>query len=170
MPESRVALFLSIDIIVTIATLGLVSLRVGYRWAKGKINISDYLICAAEFAAVMHMVLDIVITTDFGYARHQIDLPPDLRGSWKTSIMFWLIQIFTKIPLMFSKLSLCLVYRDLLHFIDLPIVRVTRMVNGILMAILAGFFTAATFVGILLVRLLRRAGIRRFLVIVLTRL
>jgi hypothetical protein len=62
--------------------------------------------------------------------------------------VFWLIQIFTKFPLMFSKLSLSLVYRDLLKTADLPIVRICRVANYITMTIVVGFFTAATFVGI----------------------
>lgn len=47
MPQSRVGLFISVDVIVTMLTLGLVSLRVGWRWKKGKLGISDYMICAA---------------------------------------------------------------------------------------------------------------------------
>lgn len=47
MPQSRVALFLSVDVIVTMLTLGLVSLRVGWRWNKRKLASSDYMICAA---------------------------------------------------------------------------------------------------------------------------
>jgi hypothetical protein len=62
--------------------------------------------------------------------------------------MFWLIQIFTKFPLMLSKLSLCFVYRDLLRYVDLPAVNVSRIINYALMGVLTGFFTAATFVGI----------------------
>ena len=62
--------------------------------------------------------------------------------------MFWLIQIFTKFPLMFSKLSLCCVYRDLLRYVDLPAARISRFINYILIGVLTGFFTAATFVGI----------------------
>lgn len=49
---------------------------------------------------------------------------------------------------MFSKLSLCLVYHNLLRYLDLPIVRVSRIINWGLMVVLAGFFTAATFVDI----------------------
>jgi hypothetical protein len=47
MPESRVALFLSVDIIMTMLTLSLVVLRIGYRRAKRRLTISDYLISAA---------------------------------------------------------------------------------------------------------------------------
>lgn len=49
---------------------------------------------------------------------------------------------------MFSKLSLCLVYHNLLRYVDLPIVRVCRIINWVLMVALAGFFTGATFVDI----------------------
>lgn len=62
--------------------------------------------------------------------------------------MFWLIQIFTKFPLMLSKLSLCFVYRDLIKNVDFPAVVISRIVNYALMGVLVGFFTAATFVGI----------------------
>lgn len=47
MAQSRVALFLSVDIIMTMLTLAFVALRVSYRWQKRRLNISDYLICAA---------------------------------------------------------------------------------------------------------------------------
>lgn len=60
--------------------------------------------------------------------------------------MFWLIQIFTKLPLLFSKLSLTFVYRDLMHMVDHPVVKVARWVNYSLMVVLTGFFTAATLV------------------------
>lgn len=49
---------------------------------------------------------------------------------------------------MFSKLSLCLVYRDVLTMADTPIVNVSRIVNYVTMCIIVGFFTAATFAGI----------------------
>lgn len=60
--------------------------------------------------------------------------------------MFWLIKIFTKLPLLFSKLSLTFVYRDLIHLVDHPVVAVSRFVNYTLMVVLAGFFSAATLV------------------------
>jgi hypothetical protein len=62
--------------------------------------------------------------------------------------VFYLIQIFTKFPLMFSKLSLCFVYRDLLTVSEFRAVAVSRIVNYMLMVVLLGFFSAATFVGI----------------------
>lgn len=60
--------------------------------------------------------------------------------------MFWLIKIFTKLPLLFSKLSLTFVYRDLMHMVELPFVRVSRALNYTLMVVLIGFFTSATLV------------------------
>lgn len=60
--------------------------------------------------------------------------------------MFWLIQIFTKLPLLFSKLSLTFVYDDLMRLVDHPLVKFSRMMNYALMVVLAGFFTAATLV------------------------
>jgi hypothetical protein len=60
--------------------------------------------------------------------------------------MFWLIQIFTKLPLLFSKLSLTFVYRELVRFVDHPLVKFSRVLNYGLMFVLAGFFTAATLV------------------------
>ncbi|KAL7940497.1 hypothetical protein V8C42DRAFT_337401 [Trichoderma barbatum] len=146
MPESRVAVFLGVDIGITILALIVVVLRVGYRWSKSRVVISDYLVSTAMLAAVIHLILDIIITAAFGYGRHQRDLPPDLQGSYKTNFMFWLIQIFTKLPLLFSKLSLTFVYRDLMRLVDHPLVRFARMVNYTLMVVLAGFFTAATLV------------------------
>jgi hypothetical protein len=62
--------------------------------------------------------------------------------------MFWLIQIFTKFPLMLSKLSLCFVYRDLLRYVDITSVKICRIINYALMVVLVGFFTSATIVGI----------------------
>jgi nitric oxide reductase large subunit len=47
MAHSRVPLFLSVDIIMTMLTLAFVVLRVTYRWQKRRLNISDYLICIA---------------------------------------------------------------------------------------------------------------------------
>ncbi|EHK20460.1 uncharacterized protein TRIVIDRAFT_223784 [Trichoderma virens Gv29-8] len=146
MPESRVALFLGVDITITILALGVVVLRVGHRWLQNRVTISDYLISTAMLASMIHMVLDIIITAAFGYARHQSDLPPNLQGSYKTFLMFWLIQIFTKLPLLFSKLSLTFVYRDLMSLVDHPLVKFSRMVNYTLMVVLSGFFTAATLV------------------------
>lgn len=49
---------------------------------------------------------------------------------------------------MFSKLSLCFVYRDLLRYVDFPAVNISRVVNYVLMVVLIGFFTAATVIGI----------------------
>lgn len=63
-----------------------------------------------------------------------------------TAQMFWLIQIFTKLPLLFSKLSLTFVYRDLMKMVDLPLVKLSRIINYGLMVVLTGFFTAATLV------------------------
>ncbi|OAQ71993.2 hypothetical protein VFPPC_12682 [Pochonia chlamydosporia 170] len=165
MPESRAALFLGVDVGITILTLGLVTLRVGYRWSKRKLAISDHLISTAMLASVIHMILDIIsastplfyilgiltdltfpVTAAFGYGRHQRDLPLDLQGSYKTALTFWLIQIFTKLPLLFSKLSLTFVYRDLIRYVDHPLIRFSRVVNYGLMVVLAGFFTAATLV------------------------
>jgi hypothetical protein len=60
--------------------------------------------------------------------------------------MFYLIQIFTKFPLMCSKLSLCFVYRNLLTVSDIRTVVISKWVNYTLMVVLTGFFTAATFV------------------------
>lgn len=60
--------------------------------------------------------------------------------------MFWLIQIFTKLPLLFSKLSLTFVYRDLMKMVDLPLVKISRYINYGLMVVLTGFFTSATLV------------------------
>lgn len=60
--------------------------------------------------------------------------------------MFWLIQIFTKPPLMFSKLSLTFVYRRLFHQVEHTVVRACRVINYTLMVILTGFFTAATLI------------------------
>ncbi|OBT84190.1 hypothetical protein VE02_06584 [Pseudogymnoascus sp. 03VT05] len=148
MVETRVPLFLSVDVLATFLALGFVALRVGYRQAKNALTLSDYMICCAMITSLIHMVLDIIICAKFGYARHQNDLPPDLKGSYKTMIVFWLIQIFTKFPLMFSKLSLGLVYHDLLSTADIPVVRFCRIANHITMIIVVGFFTAATFVGI----------------------
>ncbi|KAL6904236.1 hypothetical protein GGI43DRAFT_399961 [Trichoderma evansii] len=147
MPESRVALFLGIDISITMLTLCVVVMRIVNRWSRGRIEISDYLVSIAMLASLIHMVLDITITARFGYARHQADLPPSLRGSYKTSLMFWLIQIFTKLPLLFSKLSLTFVYHDLMDSrLDFLLVRISRAFNFFLMFIIAGFFTAATLV------------------------
>ncbi|KKP01046.1 hypothetical protein THAR02_06868 [Trichoderma harzianum] len=146
MPESRVALFLGVDISITVLALSVVVLRVWHRWSQSRLTISDYLVSTAMLAAVIHLILDITITAAFGYGRHQRDLPPDLQGSYKTSLMFWLIQIFTKLPLLFSKLSLTFVYRDLMSLVDHPLVKFSRAVNYTLMVVLAGFFTAATLV------------------------
>ncbi|KFY47688.1 hypothetical protein V495_01861 [Pseudogymnoascus sp. VKM F-4514 (FW-929)] len=148
MAETRVPLFLSVDILMTVLALAVVALRVGYRRAKHALTLSDYMICCAMITSLIHMILDIIICTKFGYARHQKDLPPDLKGSYKTMILFWLIQIFTKFPLMFSKLSLSLVYHDLLSTADIPVVLACRIANYITMVVVVGFFTAATFVGI----------------------
>ncbi|PKK53923.1 hypothetical protein CI102_1172 [Trichoderma harzianum] len=146
MPESRVALFLGVDISITVLALSVVVLRVWHRWSQSRLAISDYLVSTAMLAAVIHLILDITITAAFGYGRHQRDLPPDLQGSYKTNLMFWLIQIFTKLPLLFSKLSLTFVYRDLMTLVDHPLVKFSRAVNYTLMVVLAGFFTAATLV------------------------
>ncbi|KAK4076568.1 uncharacterized protein Triagg1_4171 [Trichoderma aggressivum f. europaeum] len=148
MPESRVALFLGVDISITVLALSVVVLRVWHRWSQSRLTISDYLVSTAMLAAVIHLILDITITAAFGYGRHQRDLPPDLQGSYKTNLqqMFWLIQIFTKLPLLFSKLSLTFVYRDLMILVDHPLVKFSRAVNYTLMVVLAGFFTAATLV------------------------
>ncbi|KAH8129148.1 hypothetical protein LI328DRAFT_128706 [Trichoderma asperelloides] len=127
--------------------LGVVVLRVVNRWSRGRLAISDYLVSIAMLAAIIHMILDIIITARFGYARHQKDLPPSLQGSYKTSLMFWLIQIFTKLPLLFSKLSLTFVYHDLMDpRLEFTLIRISRAVNYFLMVVIAGFFTAATLV------------------------
>lgn len=60
--------------------------------------------------------------------------------------MFYLIQIFTKFPLMCSKLSLCFVYRNLLTVSDIRPVVISKWINYTLMVVLTGFFTSATFV------------------------
>ncbi|UKZ96984.1 uncharacterized protein TrAFT101_011751 [Trichoderma asperellum] len=147
MPESRVAVFLGVDIGITMLALGVVVLRVVNRWSRGRLAISDYLVSIAMLAAIIHMILDIIITARFGYARHQKDLPPSLQGSYKTSLMFWLIQIFTKLPLLFSKLSLTFVYHDLMDpRLEFTLIRISRAVNYFLMVVIAGFFTAATLV------------------------
>ncbi|KFY91306.1 hypothetical protein V500_04735 [Pseudogymnoascus sp. VKM F-4518 (FW-2643)] len=87
MAHSLVPLFLSVDILMTVLALAFVALRVGYRHAKRALTLSDYMICCAMITSLIHMVLDIIITANFGYARHQSDLPPDLKGSYKTMIV-----------------------------------------------------------------------------------
>lgn len=47
MTETRVPLFLSVDILATVLALAFVSLRVGYRRAKNALTLSDYMICCA---------------------------------------------------------------------------------------------------------------------------
>ncbi|KFZ25002.1 hypothetical protein V502_00528 [Pseudogymnoascus sp. VKM F-4520 (FW-2644)] len=104
MAHSLVPLFLSVDILMTVLALAFVALRVGYRHAKNALTLSDYMICCAMITSLIHMVLDIIstpaayassilsadsspVTANFGYARHQSDLPPDLKGSYKTMIV-----------------------------------------------------------------------------------
>ncbi|KAJ3475116.1 hypothetical protein NLG97_g9570 [Lecanicillium saksenae] len=151
-------MFLGVDVGITVLALAVVALRVGYRWRWSQLTVADHLITTAMVrktnapsvldvtASLIHMVLDIVITASFGYGRHEKDLPEELRGSYKTLLMFWLIQIFTKLPLLFSKLSLTFVYRNLMHQVDHPLVKASRMLNYTLMIVLTGFFTSATLV------------------------
>lgn len=47
MAETRVPLFLSVDILMTVVALAFVTLRVGYRRAKRALTLSDYMICCA---------------------------------------------------------------------------------------------------------------------------
>ncbi|KAJ6789954.1 hypothetical protein PWT90_09689 [Aphanocladium album] len=146
MPESRAPMFLGLDVGVTVLALAVVVLRIGYRWRRSQLTVADHLITTAMIASLIHMILDIIITASFGYGRHERDLPEELRGSYKTLLMFWLIQIFTKLPLLFSKLSLTFVYRNLMHQVDHPLVKVSRVLNYAIMVVLTGFFTAATLV------------------------
>lgn len=47
MVETRVSLFLSVDILATFIAFAFVALRVGYRQAKNALTLSDYMICCA---------------------------------------------------------------------------------------------------------------------------
>jgi hypothetical protein len=47
MPESRVGVFLGVDIGITVLALAVVVLRVGYRWSRRQLAVSDYLVSTA---------------------------------------------------------------------------------------------------------------------------
>lgn len=47
MVETRVPLFLSVDILATFIAFAFVALRVGYKQAKNALTLSDYMICCA---------------------------------------------------------------------------------------------------------------------------
>lgn len=47
MPESRVAMFLGVDIGITMLTLCVVVMRIVNRWLRRRIEISDYLVSVA---------------------------------------------------------------------------------------------------------------------------
>lgn len=115
------------------------------------------------FLARKHVVLihRVPVTVNYGYGQHEYDLPPSLRNSYKTNIVspelrkndhswtkqvFWLIQIITKLPLLFSKVSVCLVYRELFKTADTLTVRVSRAINYFTMGLVVLFFGAVTLV------------------------
>lgn len=55
MPESRVAVFLGVDIGITMLALGVVVLRVVNRWSRGRLAISDYLVSIAMVSNLSDM-------------------------------------------------------------------------------------------------------------------
>lgn len=74
MTETRVPLFLSVDILVTLFALAFVALRVGYRHAKHALTLSDYMICCAMVRnriALCGFALEDMLLT--GNSGHRID-------------------------------------------------------------------------------------------------
>jgi hypothetical protein len=64
MPESRVAVFLGVDIAITILALSVVTLRLGYRWSTSKLATSDYLIGTAMVGCVFRGKVGVYWTDD----------------------------------------------------------------------------------------------------------
>lgn len=56
MPESRVGVFLGVDIGITVLALAVVVLRVGYRWSRRQLAVSDYLVSTAMVRQVFYVL------------------------------------------------------------------------------------------------------------------
>lgn len=95
-----------------------------------------------------HMVFDALCVTKFGYGRHEFDLPASIRTSGTPLMLFWLGQILFKLSILFTKLSLFFIYRDLFAQVDSTIIRITNAANYVTAFIVISYYGAATLVSI----------------------
>ncbi|KIN07128.1 hypothetical protein OIDMADRAFT_139776 [Oidiodendron maius Zn] len=121
-----------------------VTLRVVFRASRRKIGISDYCIASAMLMSFTHMVFDALCVTKFGYGRHEFDLPASIRTSGTPLMLFWLGQILFKLSILFTKLSLFFIYRDLFAQVDSTIIRITNAANYVTAFIVISYYGAAT--------------------------
>lgn len=106
-------------------------------------------------------MLTFIVASKYGYGLHEKDVPASIRNSPKAGIVspatspwhhelkltgkvFWCIQVTTKLPLLFSKVSVCLLYRQLLRRVDTTIVRISRIVNDLTIILIVLFFASIT--------------------------
>jgi len=101
---------LAVTLGLTIVTTVLVLVRVIYRWRIVQLGWDDLCAVAALAFSIAHSYNDVKAVKDYGYGRHEADLPPDLRNDHKANLGFFISLIFTKPCLLFIRLAFCFLY------------------------------------------------------------
>jgi hypothetical protein len=125
----------------------LVVIRLGYRLQSTGIKADDILITLAVLLSLGHSVDDCISVIQYGYGRHQVDLTPAQAHAGKTTgaaLGFWISQLFYKLSLLCTKLSICFLYRRIFE-------RARAAFNTALysvMVLVGAYYTAAVLVTI----------------------
>ncbi|KAH7309969.1 hypothetical protein BKA65DRAFT_575762 [Rhexocercosporidium sp. MPI-PUGE-AT-0058] len=80
--------------------------------------------------------------TQYGYGRRKVDIPPALVASKTPVVLFWFNMVLFKLSTGATILSLCFVYAGLFQMADTLTVRISRVINRILVAVVVFFYTA----------------------------
>ncbi|PVH67475.1 hypothetical protein DL98DRAFT_394740, partial [Cadophora sp. DSE1049] len=72
----------------------------------------------------------------------EVDIPPALVASKTPAVLFWFNMVLFKLSTGATKLSLCFVYAGLFQMADTLTVRISRVINRILVAVVVIFYTA----------------------------
>ncbi|KAH6696499.1 hypothetical protein BKA61DRAFT_710977 [Leptodontidium sp. MPI-SDFR-AT-0119] len=140
--EDRSPILLGCTIPFCILAGVLVIWRIAFRFSRKAITASDYCICIAMFSATGQATFNLIAYTQYGYGRRKVDIPPALVASKTPAVLFWFNMVLFKLSTGATKLSLCFVYARLFQMADTLTVRISRVINRILAAVVVIFYTA----------------------------
>ncbi|KAL2066921.1 hypothetical protein VTL71DRAFT_1345 [Oculimacula yallundae] len=140
--EDRSPVLLGCTIPFCIAAGSLVIWRIAYRFSRRTISASDYCICIALLSGIAQASFNLIAYTQYGYGRRKADIPPALLASKVPAVLFWFNMVLFKLSTGATKLSLCFVYAGLFKKADSRLVRISRILNWILAAVVVIFYTS----------------------------
>ncbi|KAG4429444.1 hypothetical protein IFR05_015075 [Cadophora sp. M221] len=140
--EDRSRMLLGCTIPFCILAGVLVIWRIAFRFSRKAITASDNCICIAMFSATGQATFNLIAYTQYGYGRRKVDIPPALVASKTPAVLFWFNMVLFKLSTGATKLSLCFVYAGLFQMADTLTVRISQVINRILVAVVVIFYTA----------------------------